>query len=167
MWQNYTDHHLQKKIKVRSINIKTGCQYVGYSYHSENLNWAALNLRLGRMLPRAAGWTCWSRICITHYRLSPHFIGRWAFHNTKLLFRNSFERVPVWTTWSAVCVEKNHCWLLISECSNQSAKDETRLRCRKFLGGVGFLTTLGVGVGFFCPTPTQEVPLDHFLRHTP
>jgi len=38
------------------------------------------------------------------------------------------------------------------------------------LGGVefGFLTTLGVGVrvGFFCPTPTPEVQLDHFLHHT-
>jgi len=34
------------------------------------------------------------------------------------------------------------------------------------LGGVGFLTTLGVGdvVGFFCPTP--DVQLDHFLHHT-
>ena len=32
-------------------------------------------------------------------------------------------------------------------------------------GGVGFLTTLGVGVGFFCPTP--DVQLDHFLHHTP
>jgi len=30
--------------------------------------------------------------------------------------------------------------------------------------GVGFLTTLGVGagVGFFCPTPTQDVQLDLF-----
>ena len=35
------------------------------------------------------------------------------------------------------------------------------------LGGVGFLTTLGVGVGFFCRTPTPEVQLDHFLHHTP
>jgi len=35
------------------------------------------------------------------------------------------------------------------------------------LGEVGFLTTLGVGVGvgFFCPTP--EVQLDHFLHHAP
>jgi len=35
------------------------------------------------------------------------------------------------------------------------------------LGGVrvGLLTTLGVGVGFFCPTP--KVKLDHFLHHTP
>jgi len=33
------------------------------------------------------------------------------------------------------------------------------------LGGVGFLTTMGVGVGFFCPTP--EVQLDHFLHHSP
>ena len=36
------------------------------------------------------------------------------------------------------------------------------------MGGVriGFLTTLGVGVGFFCPTPTPDVQLDHFLHHT-
>jgi len=33
---------------------------------------------------------------------------------------------------------------------------------RSFLGGVGFLTTLGVGVGFFCPTPTPKVQWDHF-----
>ena len=40
---------------------------------------------------------------------------------------------------------------------------------RRFLGGagVGFLTTLGVGVGFFCPSPTPDVQLDHFLHHTP
>jgi len=31
---------------------------------------------------------------------------------------------------------------------------------RRILGGVGFLTTLGVGAGFFCPTP--EIQLDHF-----
>jgi len=31
--------------------------------------------------------------------------------------------------------------------------------------GVGFLTTLGVRVRFFCPTPTLEVQLDHFLHH--
>ena len=36
---------------------------------------------------------------------------------------------------------------------------------RRFLGGVGFLTTLGVGVGLFSPTP--DVQLDHFLHHTP
>jgi len=36
-----------------------------------------------------------------------------------------------------------------------------------FLGGDGveFLRSLGVGVGFFRPTP--DVQLDHFLRHTP
>jgi len=34
--------------------------------------------------------------------------------------------------------------------------------------GVGFLTTLGVGVGvgFSCPTATPDVQLDHFLHHT-
>jgi len=37
----------------------------------------------------------------------------------------------------------------------------------RFVGGVRFLTTLGVGVGFFCPTPTPNAQLDHFLHHTP
>ena len=36
-----------------------------------------------------------------------------------------------------------------------------------FLGGVGFLTILGGGVGFFFPNPTADVQLDHFLHHTP
>ena len=31
--------------------------------------------------------------------------------------------------------------------------------------GVGLLTTQGIRVGFFCPTP--DVQLDHFLHHTP
>ena len=31
-----------------------------------------------------------------------------------------------------------------------------------FLGGVRFLTTLGVGVWFFCPTPSADAQLDHF-----
>ena len=41
------------------------------------------------------------------------------------------------------------------------------IRSRRFLGGFGveFLTTLGVG--FFCPTPTPDVQLHHFLHHTP
>jgi len=39
------------------------------------------------------------------------------------------------------------------------------VRSRRFLGGVGFLTS--VGVGFFCPTPTPDVQLDHILHHTP
>jgi len=38
------------------IKIRTGCQYAGtFAYYSENLNWAAQNLRLGRM--RVAVWT--------------------------------------------------------------------------------------------------------------
>jgi len=36
---------------------------------------------------------------------------------------------------------------------------------RRFLGGVGFLTTLGVGGGFFYPTP--DVQLDNFLHPAP
>jgi len=35
------------------------------------------------------------------------------------------------------------------------------------LGGVGFLRTLGVGIGvaFLCPTPTLQ--LNYFLHHSP
>ena len=40
-----------------------------------------------------------------------------------------------------------------------------RSRSRRFLSRVGFLTTLGVGVGFFCSTP--EIQLHHSLHHTP
>jgi len=32
--------------------------------------------------------------------------------------------------------------------------------------GVGCLARLGIGVGFFCPTPTPVVRLDHSLHHT-
>jgi len=36
------------------------------------------------------------------------------------------------------------------------------------LGGVGFLTVLGIGsgVGFFCPNPTPDDQVDHILHHT-
>jgi len=42
------------------------------------------------------------------------------------------------------------------------------VRSRRFLGGVGFLTTLGVGVGvgFFCPTPIADIQLDDCFNHT-
>jgi len=42
------------------------------------------------------------------------------------------------------------------------------VRSRRLLGGVGvgFLTTLGVGVGLLCPTPTPDAQLDHFVHHT-
>ena len=32
--------------------------------------------------------------------------------------------------------------------------------------GVGFLTTLGVGVGLYCSIPTPDARLDHFKHHT-
>jgi len=43
------------------------------------------------------------------------------------------------------------------------------VRNRRFLGEVGFLTTLGVGVGFFLSdsTATLDVQLDNFFHHTP
>jgi len=40
-----------KNVKFKVIKIRTGCQYVGYFHYSENLNWAAQRLRLGRMGP--------------------------------------------------------------------------------------------------------------------
>jgi len=41
------------------------------------------------------------------------------------------------------------------------------VRSQRFLGRVGvrFLSTLGIGVGFFCLT--LDALLDHFLHHTP
>jgi len=37
----------------------------------------------------------------------------------------------------------------------------------RFLDGGGFLTTLGgVRFGFFCPTRTADVQLNHILHHT-
>jgi len=38
-----------KNVKFTIIKVRTSC-HVGYFYHSENLNWAAQNLRLGREL---------------------------------------------------------------------------------------------------------------------
>jgi len=42
--------HLHQKRQIKVIKIRKGCQYVGYFYYSENPNWAAQNLRLGRWL---------------------------------------------------------------------------------------------------------------------
>jgi len=36
-----------KNVKFRIIKIRTGCQYIGYIYYSENLNWAACVARVG------------------------------------------------------------------------------------------------------------------------
>ena len=43
------------------------------------------------------------------------------------------------------------------------------LRSRRFLCSVGFLKTLGVGVGvaYFCLTPIPEVQLNNFFHRTP
>jgi len=32
-----------KNVKFKIIKTRTGCQYVGYFYYSENLNWVAQN----------------------------------------------------------------------------------------------------------------------------
>ena len=43
-----------KMSNSKIIKIRAGCQYIEYIYYSENLNWAAQNLRLGRGLDIAA-----------------------------------------------------------------------------------------------------------------
>jgi len=42
-----------ENVKLKIVKIRTSCQYVGCFYYSENLNWAAQNLRLGRGLATA------------------------------------------------------------------------------------------------------------------
>jgi len=44
-----------KNVKFKIIKIRTSCQYIGYFYYSENLNWATQNLRLGHMRPTGLG----------------------------------------------------------------------------------------------------------------
>jgi len=39
-----------KNVKFKILKTRTSCQYIGYVFYSENLNWAAQNLRLGRKL---------------------------------------------------------------------------------------------------------------------
>ena len=43
-----------KNVKFKIITIRTGCQYAGHLHYSENLNWAAQNLRPSRGLDTAA-----------------------------------------------------------------------------------------------------------------
>jgi len=44
-----------ENVKLKIVKISAGCQHVGYFYCSENLNWAAQNLRLGHMRPAGPG----------------------------------------------------------------------------------------------------------------
>jgi len=39
-----------KNVKFEIIKVRASCEYVEYFYYSENLNWAAQNLRLGCVL---------------------------------------------------------------------------------------------------------------------
>jgi len=44
-----------KNVKITIIKTRTSCQNIAYFYYSDDLKWAAQNIRLGGM--RAAGWT--------------------------------------------------------------------------------------------------------------
>jgi len=69
-----------KNVKFKIITkIKTGCQYVGYLRHSENLNWAAQNLRLGRGLDIAVSDEPSSTMLgLGTVRAEANTTGRWA-----------------------------------------------------------------------------------------
>jgi len=43
-----------KNVKFKIIKTRIGCQYVGYLYYSENLNWAAQK-NLNQVCPTRAG----------------------------------------------------------------------------------------------------------------
>ena len=51
-----------KNVKIKIIKIRTGCQYIGYFYYSENLNWAARKPKLGRVANKQRKQDLWSRI---------------------------------------------------------------------------------------------------------
>jgi len=60
-----------KDVKLKTITIRTSCQYADYFYYSEKLNWAAQNLRLGRGLDITAlgiPWHLYSVYEIAVYR---------------------------------------------------------------------------------------------------
>ena len=51
-----------KIFKLKVIKIRTGCQYVSYSYYSENLNWAACGPRVGHSCSKLIFA---NRVCLT------------------------------------------------------------------------------------------------------
>jgi len=51
---------VHQKCQIQDCQKKTGCQYLGYFYYSENLNWATQNLRLGCGLDTADLQNVWS-----------------------------------------------------------------------------------------------------------
>jgi len=44
-----------KNVKLKIVQIRTGCRYIRHFNHSQNLNWAAQSLRLGHMQPTGCG----------------------------------------------------------------------------------------------------------------
>ena len=53
-----------KNVKFKLVKIRTGGQYLGYLYYSENLNWAAQNLQLGRGLDIASLNNMWTKFTL-------------------------------------------------------------------------------------------------------
>ena len=82
-------------------------------------------------------------------------------HPNSLLFLNLFQSVGQWGPFSFTPLAQT------SSCATAPGLWSRSRKESDVFGGVGFLTTVGVGVVFFCPTSTPEVQLDYFLHHTP
>jgi len=50
---NGTEEHLHQICQIQEYENKYRLSYAGNFYYTENLNWASLNLRLGRMRPKS------------------------------------------------------------------------------------------------------------------
>ena len=93
-----------------------------------------------------------------------------------LMRRKARGTLRRWMAWFEECFRCNKLaikvlWFYSSSwwrnSKHRSSQGFGVVKSRRFLCGVGFgfLTTLGVGVGLFCPTP--DVRLHHFLQPTP
>jgi len=62
-----TEDHLHQKCQIQDYQKIKTFHYVGYLYYKENLNWAAQNLRLGRM------WLAVGHTVATQERIERYF----------------------------------------------------------------------------------------------
>ena len=63
-----------KNVKFKILKTRTGCQYIGYVSYSENLNWGAQNLRLGRGLDIAGFGAFITGSCVKWTHMIPYEI---------------------------------------------------------------------------------------------
>ena len=87
-----------KNVKLKIIKTRTGCQYVGYFYYSENLNWAAQNPRLGRLT--AVGHSCFRQILALVQCLPCLLILKFIIQHSHLVH----EQLPHFQVFPTCCV---------------------------------------------------------------